>query len=78
MKTARSLLRNPPEQKNEIKSPFGNNLFLGSLKEEDADGVSDQVEVPVQLEGGRMRRSHDGFQNWVSHWLNFETHYRSV
>ena len=47
--------------------PFGNNLFLGSLKEEDADGVT-RTRCRCNLRG-RMRRSHDGFQNWVSHWL---------
>ena len=48
--------------------PYANNMFMGSLKEKDADGVT-RAKCRCNLVG-RMKRSHGVVVNWLSNWLS--------
>ena len=47
--------------------PYANSMFMGSLKDMDADGVT-RTKCRCNLMG-RNKRSHDAVVNWLSHWL---------
>ena len=47
--------------------PYVSNMFMCSVEEEDADGVT-RAKCRCNLMG-RMKRSHDVVINWLAHWL---------